>query len=227
MRWAIRSRSIFTARLGPTVGYASMASSARPNSGGPSPSSCKAEHEYYHPAPHRIHPTALVLPPRHWGDDWRGADVGVGELLQAMKDFKHWTDADVAMHNLRVSKENRIPGKLEAGIGASFDKCDKESDLHNQILDECRRRGWIALHGSMASPTRRTEGEPDFVVMGQREAIDAVANRRWLEPAVWFVEVKTRTGKLSPAQQAFHAHAEKLGHTVHVVRSFDEFLKLL
>ena len=90
----------------------------------------------------------------------------------------------------------------------------REAELHEEIFDECRARGWIALHGSMAERTCRTLGEPDFTIL-------ADGGR------VLFVECKTRTGKLSPAQAALKVHAEKLGHTVHVVRSRDEFLKLL
>jgi hypothetical protein len=41
------------------------------------------------------------------------------------------------------------------------------------------------------------------------------------------VECKSRTGKLSPAQAALKHHAEKLGHTVHLVRSFEEFLGVI
>ena len=89
-----------------------------------------------------------------------------------------------------------------------------EASLHEEIFDECRRRGWIALHGSMAERTCRTLGEPDFTIL-------AGGGR------VLFVECKTRTGKLSPAQAALKFHAEKLGHTFHVVRSREEFLKLL
>ena len=90
----------------------------------------------------------------------------------------------------------------------------RESQLHEQVFDECRSRGWIALHGSMAERTCRTLGEPDFVIL-------ADGGR------VLFVECKSRNGKLSPAQAALKFHAEKLGHTVHVVRSFREFLGLI
>ena len=90
----------------------------------------------------------------------------------------------------------------------------REASLHEEIFDECRRRGWIALHGSMAERTCRTLGEPDFTIL-------ADGGR------VLFVECKTRTGKLSPAQAALKFHAEKLGHTIHVVRSLEEFQKLL
>ena len=91
---------------------------------------------------------------------------------------------------------------------------EREADLHEEIFSECRRRGWIALHGSMAERTHRTAGEPDFIIM-------ADGGR------VLFVECKSRNGKLSPAQHALKHHAEKLGHTMHVVRSREEFLQLL
>ena len=90
------------------------------------------------------------------------------------------------------------------------DAVARESALHEQIFTECRRRGWIALHGSMAERTCRTLGEPDFVIL-------ADGGR------VLFVECKSRMGKLSPAQFALKHHAEKLGHTVHVVRSLEDF----
>lgn len=90
---------------------------------------------------------------------------------------------------------------------------ERESDLHDEVFDECRRRGWIALHGSMAARTQRTLGEPDFVIL-------ADGGR------VLLVECKSRSGKLSPAQQALKFHAEKLEHSVHVVRSMEDFLRV-
>jgi Holliday junction resolvase-like predicted endonuclease len=89
-----------------------------------------------------------------------------------------------------------------------------EACLHEAVFDECRRRGWIALHGSMAERTCRTLGEPDFVIL-------ADGGR------VLFVECKSRTGKLSVEQAALKHHAEKLGHEVHVVRSMAEFLAVV
>lgn len=91
---------------------------------------------------------------------------------------------------------------------------DKESGIHAQILDECKRRGWIAFHGSMARKTFRTPGEPDFILFADRGRVFAI-------------EAKTARGKLSPEQLAIKAWSEKLGHTVHVVRSFAEFLEIV
>lgn len=88
-----------------------------------------------------------------------------------------------------------------------------ESDLHSAILNECQRRGWIALHGTMGERTGRTIGEPDFTII-------ADAGR------VFFVECKSATGKLRPEQAALAAWARKLGHTIYVVRSISEFVHL-
>lgn len=110
------------------------------------------------------------------------------------------------MHNAKVrgmcvSSASNEEAKTNTG---------SERDLHAQIFDECRRRGWIPLHGSMSERTHRTAGEPDFIIVR--------------DGGVLFVECKTRTGKLTREQQAMIAHAAKLGHTIHVVRSFQEFL---
>ena len=128
--------------------------------------------------------------------------------------------------------------KAESGNGRT------ERDLHEEIFDECRRRGWIALHGSMAERTHRTRGEPDFVILASpKDWRCPICNRltpcrndypegccgEGYEPVprVIFVECKTRSGKLSPAQAALKFHAEKLGHTIYVVRSLEEFQNLL
>ena len=110
--------------------------------------------------------------------------------------------------NPHLFGESNVEGRTSK-VGVS-----REAELHEAIFDECRRRGWIALHGSMAERTCRTLGEPDFVIL-------AGGGR------VLLVECKTKTGKLSPAQAALKFHAEHLGHTVHVVRSLEEFLQLL
>lgn len=127
------------------------------------------------------------------------------------------TQAEVDAYEARQSFK-----KWNAKVETVVDANEREADLHNQILDECRRRGWIPLHGSMASPTKRTEGEPDFVILANRRPVGHL--HREYFAITYLVEGKSRTGKLSPAQQAFHAHAATLGHKVHVVRSFQEFL---
>lgn len=92
-----------------------------------------------------------------------------------------------------------------SGVGV-----EDESPLQSQIAKDCLHRGWICFRGSMAHRTWRTEGEPDFVIC-------ADGGR------VLLVEAKTRKGKLSAHQLAIQAWARKLGHTIHVVRSFEEW----
>ena len=119
-----------------------------------------------------------------------------------MSHFANWTMAKVQAHNARVAKE---PPRT--------DGVTDESELHNEILEECRVRGWIALHGSMAQATGRTLGEFDFTIL-------ADGGR------VFFIECKTRTGKLSPDQFALHHWARHLGHSAHVVRNMDQFREI-
>src|SRR5688572_5875057 len=70
---------------------------------------------------------------------------------------------------------------------ATNDAVVDESLLHNRIIAECKRRGWIYFHGSMALATARTVGEPDFTILAD--------NGRF-----FLIECKSRTGKLSPEQ---------------------------
>lgn len=121
-----------------------------------------------------------------------------------MSVFGKWSIADVHLHNAVVSKENRIEHQESSDQGL-------EAELHDSIYSECRRRGWIAFHGSMAERTHRTLGEPDFIILcdGGRKLL---------------VECKSAKGKLSVAQLSILEHARHLGHRVDVVRSMSEFL---
>lgn len=99
-----------------------------------------------------------------------------------------------------------------AAIVHAPDAVEEEDKLHYDILDWCREKGWVALHGSMAHKTYRTKGELDFTI--------AAPNGR-----VFFIECKDREGKLSVDQQAMIAHLKKLGQSWAVVRSKSEFLE--
>lgn len=88
----------------------------------------------------------------------------------------------------------------------------RESGLHEQIRQECVKNGWLAFHGSMAHRTYRTLGEPDWIILMP-------------EGRLLMVECKTAKGKLTVDQAGVRLWAEKLGHKVHIVRSFEEFLE--
>jgi hypothetical protein len=118
------------------------------------------------------------------------------------------------MPNMSQSEVNAFIARRYAQTGEQkATALIKESELHQQILDECKRLGWLAFHGSMAHSTFRTKGEPDFVILGD-------------SGRVLLVECKTAKGKLSPDQLAIKAWANRLGHEIHVVRSLQEFTQL-
>lgn len=101
-----------------------------------------------------------------------------------------------------------------AGWNEHVAVCEDEGRLHEEILQDCRRRGWLAFHGSMAHRTHRTPGEPDFIVL--------VPGGQML-----LVECKAKGRKMTPEQLGVLIWAEKLGHTVYTVKSFTEWLSIL
>lgn len=90
----------------------------------------------------------------------------------------------------------------------------KEQKLHEEIQQEVARRGWqIVHHPRFDIPSSCVVGSPDFIIFAA-------------DGRVISVECKTGTGKLSLDQRAQIAHAEHLGHKIHVVRSFADFLAI-
>jgi hypothetical protein len=90
---------------------------------------------------------------------------------------------------------------------------EKEHTLHDHIIKFCKENGWLAFHGSMAHKTFRTEGEPDFVILAPQQH-------------TLLVECKSKTGKPTTEQLGIAMVADRLGHTVHFIRSTEEFDQL-
>lgn len=102
------------------------------------------------------------------------------------------------------------------------DPVEREADLHGQIQDECRRRGWMAIHSRMDCRNTATVGTPDFIILtGKRYVLGLI-----YPPAVFFIECKAKGQKPTVEQLSLHAMAEKLGHEVHVVFSLAEFMEI-
>lgn len=126
-----------------------------------------------------------------------------------MSAFQKWTQADADAYNAKRKEQ-----VLDAVFTPLEPPVEREADLHEQIRLECAARGWLAFHGSMAHRTFRTEGEPDWVILAG-------------EGRFFLVECKAGKGKLSTEQQGIALWASRLGHTIHVVRSFSEFLAIV
>lgn len=101
------------------------------------------------------------------------------------------------------------PGTLKAPAAV-----EEEAELHNDIIKFCKERGWLYFHGSMAHRTKRVPGEPDFVCLAP-------------EGRVLFIECKSKTGKVSMEQAGVIMQAKKLGHTIHVIDNFPDFIAII
>ncbi len=120
-----------------------------------------------------------------------------------------WTQAEYDAHLMRqMASRNRDHNKNIENL----QKIVNERDLHERIICHCEFKRWQYLHGAMSRRTFRTVGEPDFIIL-------ADAGR------VFFVECKSKNGKLSEEQLAFKFHAELNGHKIYIVRSMEEFLE--
>ncbi len=120
------------------------------------------------------------------------------------------TEQDYLRMQARLSKPK---GTLDPDLPLTG-ACESERQLHMDILAECRHRGWICLHGSMAHRAHRTVGEPDFIIFADH-------------PRLFIIEGKSRTGKLSEPQVAMLGWFTGLGWNVEIVRSFEQFLTLI
>lgn len=116
------------------------------------------------------------------------------------------------VHNARVAKDRAR--KLGVPEPAEFDADPgPESGLHEFVREECERRGWILLTGSMAHRAYRTVGEPDDCIL-------AHGGR------VIFMELKRAKKKPTVEQLGIIAWAKMLGITIHVPRSRAEILSI-
>lgn len=111
------------------------------------------------------------------------------------------TQAEYIAHELRVAHAKRK---------APENACLDEGELHGEIAKHCKMAGWICFHGTWGKLSRRTPGEPDFTILADKGR-------------VFFIECKAKGGKFSTEQLGMKMWAEKLGHTIHTVYSFQDF----
>ena len=104
--------------------------------------------------------------------------------------------------------------KQPIGTPASYVCVEREKELHEAIMAECRHRGWITIHARMDRPSTLEVGSPDFIILGSRGRM-------------FIIEAKSKTGKLTKAQQILRAWAHKLGHEIVEVRSKEQFMHII
>ena len=90
--------------------------------------------------------------------------------------------------------------------------CDDESVLQAEIRRDVDRSGWTCFWSRMDKKTRNKVGTLDFTIAMDRGR-------------TWWVEAKSKDGKVSEAQAANIAWLRKLGHHVSVVSSMTEYFQ--
>ncbi|TXH10455.1 MAG: hypothetical protein E6R03_15410 [Hyphomicrobiaceae bacterium] len=128
-----------------------------------------------------------------------------------------WTDEqamnaglvkDASGNWIQPSRQNRASnGQTTVTVSKAV---EIEANLHAEILEFCRVRGWRAHHSRMDRPATCGVGTPDFAI--------AMPNG----VTVW-VEAKARTNKPTKEQTGWLAALNILGHVTGVVRNMDEF----
>lgn len=87
----------------------------------------------------------------------------------------------------------------------------KESELHDEIIQYCKSRGWFNVHSRMDRASTQAKGIPDFLIAMPHGV-------------TWWIECKSKGGKPTKEQQDVHAFLHHLGHRYALVYSFQEFL---
>ena len=108
-----------------------------------------------------------------------------------------------------MKERNRNAEAPPIGHGVS-----REKDLHEEIEQFCRYKGWVCFHSRMDKRQTANLGMPDFVI--------ATDDGRTI-----YVEAKRKGGKCSPAQNAMLAWLLKNKQKAFVVQSMEEFLECI
>jgi hypothetical protein len=120
-----------------------------------------------------------------------------------------WTPAQLQAYEMRQRKPTS-EGDQELAREAG-----KESDLHDKIVEFCEQQWprWKYIHARMDQRSTIAVGCQDFTIFAPGRVL--------------CVECKRVGGKLSLEQMAWHLEMERVGHRVHVIETFEQFLKLI
>lgn len=90
----------------------------------------------------------------------------------------------------------------------------REKDLHEEIINECARREWIAFHSRMDRRPTNQVGTPDFIIATN-------------DGRTFYIECKRPGAKCTPAQNAMLAWLKKNQQKWAVVTSLQEFIEFV
>ncbi len=126
------------------------------------------------------------------------------------------TPSEYQAFQMKTARQHNAPHVGEVEVSESLKRVEPEARLHRQILDYCDAQWprWKPIHSRMDRPTTTEKGVCDFII--------AMPNGRTL-----YVECKRVGSKLTLEQAAWIYEMKLLNHTVHVVETMGEFLKLI
>lgn len=107
---------------------------------------------------------------------------------------------------LEDAKLRKLGKRKPASAGVEI-----ESKLHEQIIAECRRRGWYYVHSRMDRRTTTALGVVDFIV-----AADG--------GRTFWIEAKARNKKPTREQAGAISWLTMLGHKAIIVHNLDGFI---
>lgn len=99
-------------------------------------------------------------------------------------------------------------------VPVSDDPVTKESDLHQDIIDLCKRRGWFYVRSRMDRRTTQAVGVPDFII-----AADG-------GKTIW-IEAKAKGNKPSSEQLATITFLKAKGHVAAICYNMADVMGLV
>lgn len=119
-----------------------------------------------------------------------------------------WTQEQLTAYELRNRPAIRQPSPDDAVL--------RESDLHGQIVDYCKGQfpKWKFRRARMDVKTTEEKGVEDFTIF-------ASDNR------TFHFECKARGKKRTTEQLSWALEMQLIGHEVHCIESFSEFLNVI
>jgi hypothetical protein len=117
-----------------------------------------------------------------------------------------FSESDYQQMQARLAKQNPVKQRTPKAV-------TRERDLHDDIDEYCRSKGYLVIHARMDRESTIAVGIPDFTIFMPNRAV--------------FIECKARNGKTTTEQLAKIAHARKLGFTAEVVDNFDDAVKAM
>lgn len=123
-----------------------------------------------------------------------------------------WDQYRVDAHQSKFTPAHRQPDDVQ-GV-------KMESDLHDKIEAELKRRRWYYVHSRMDKPTTTELGVTDFIIAVPRLGAERHCRTLWLE-------AKRHGAKLTKEQNIVRHILLAAGHWHEVVYSMKQFLQLL